>query len=75
VVEGQKLSTTPRLSKTDLSETASKVRSRIQKILFIRIARVPRVVGSILRRMFPKSVVAAAAEALKASDLPPGYDS
>jgi hypothetical protein len=26
-------------------------------------------------RMFPKSVVAAAAEALKASDLPPGYDS
>ena len=26
-------------------------------------------------RMFPKSVVAAASEALKASDLPPGYDS
>jgi hypothetical protein len=26
-------------------------------------------------RMFPKSVVAVAAEALKASDLPPGYDS
>jgi len=26
-------------------------------------------------RMSPKSVVAAAAEAIKASDLPPGYDS